>query len=341
MPHSSGGGSHGGGSHSGGGRSHSSHSSRSSRSSSGSGGSINSNRISTKSFPGARRYVYYSGRRPHFVYSNYDIHKFDTRDFIVKIVAVLLFIVPLLSIPVLGVIAGRKVPKPLSTLSRYDNVIEDNLGVLEDVDDLSDTCQDFFDETGISVAVLTISNSEWQGKYSSLEQYAYDAYVERFKDESHWLIVYSSYPKHDGLDDSFDDWYWEGMQGDNTDSILTAKHADSFTQDLQKRLLQRGKYSVDDAIALSLEKLQPELMKTTYDLRIIALTIIVPLPFIWLVLYCIGFHPIVSMHRKKAVECSTKFVDQEKCEYCGGVYVAGFHKTCPHCSAELKEYRQE
>ena len=79
-----------------------------------------------------------------------------------------------------------------------------------------------------------LKDSDWEGKYMSLEKYAYSLYVNKFSDEQHFLIVYS---KPDDADTSdFVDWSWEGMQGDDTDNILTEVAMDIFNDDLEKYL---------------------------------------------------------------------------------------------------------
>ncbi|MBR2523208.1 MAG: hypothetical protein IKE53_02070 [Clostridiales bacterium] len=330
MPHSSGGGSHSGGSHGGSSRS-SSRSSGRSGSRGGSGG--RSDHVGTRAFPGASRYVYYSGKKPHFFYANYDVRKGSKSDLIVKILIVVLFVIPLTVMPfVLSYFAGVNRPERLDYIYNYKCVIEDNLDVLDNEDELEDVFQDFFDETGIAVSVITVPNSEWQGKGQTLEQYAYDQYLEHFNNEYYWLIVYSSATTGDG----FDDWHWEGMQGDNTDPVLTPELARGFNENFQKRLTQ-NKYSVGQALAMSFEELTPKMMKATYNYMMIGIIFACFAPFIILVISMAGFHPVLSAHYKKAIECSTKYVDQEACEYCGGVYVVGLHTNCPHCQALLKK----
>ena len=49
-----------------------------------------------------------------------------------------------------------------------------------------------------------------------------------------------------------------------------------------------------------------------------------------------SFHPFKGKYFEKAVECPETFVDQEKCEYCGGIYVVGMSDVCPNCAAPIK-----
>ena len=45
-----------------------------------------------------------------------------------------------------------------------------------------------------------------------------------------------------------------------------------------------------------------------------------------------------SKHYSQAVECPETFVDQEACEYCGGIYIVGLNTSCPHCGAPVKPH---
>ncbi len=52
-------------------------------------------------------------------------------------------------------------------------------------------------------------------------------------DENHWLIVYSQKGQ---IGDADFDWSFEGMQGDNTDDILTSSVTSDFNADLYHKL---------------------------------------------------------------------------------------------------------
>lgn len=211
MPHSSGGGSHSGGSHSGSGFS----------SSSSSSGGSSAKHIKHTSFPGARRYVYYENYRPVYVYADYDIRKGTASG---KFFSILGSAVSLLFGIMLLAMCYDK-PQKMDTSPSYSCEIVDCAGVIDDADMVQSAIDDFYDETGIPVEVMTVNNEDWQGSYSKLEDFAYDMYVTEFDDEEHWLVVYS---EPTSPDPDFNDWYWEGMQGDDTDNIITVDVADDF-----------------------------------------------------------------------------------------------------------------
>lgn len=211
MPHSSGGGSHSGGSHSGSGFS----------SSSSSSGGSSAKHIKNTSFPGARRYVYYENYRPVYIYADYDIRKGTASG---KFFSILGSAVSLLFGIMLLAMCYDK-PQKMDTSPSYSCEIVDCAGVIDDADMVQSAIDDFYDETGIPVEVMTVNNEDWQGSYSKLEDFAYDMYVTEFDDEEHWLVVYS---EPTSPDPDFNDWYWEGMQGDDTDNIITVDVADDF-----------------------------------------------------------------------------------------------------------------
>jgi hypothetical protein len=328
MPHSSGGGSHGGGSH-GGSHSHSSSHGGSSRS----GGS--SRRSSTKAFAGATRYVYYRKHKPQFVYSNYDITNPENlkSNRLVLICLLVFFAAPMVFIMIFGSIHAIETPKKLNS-SDTEIIIEDQIGILKDRAGLKAAMQEFYDESGIVPAVITITNDTWQGNYSSLENYAYDEYLNRFDDEMHWLIVYSETIQDDG----FEDWYWEAIQGDDTDKILTEKKTDAFIESCHKRLLQRTQYEVDQAFAESIKEMTPTLMKKTVHWPVLIASLAVPALFLLIVFSAANLHPIRDSYYLKAQPCNLEIVDQEPCNYCGGIYVIGLHTACPHCGAPVKAH---
>lgn len=211
MPHSSGGGSHGGGFHGG------------SRS-----GSRSANaRISRTPYPGARRYRYHTRGGYRYFYTTREPGK------IFQPARLLYF---LLMIPMLIAGIGMIIATYRTGTSRHDQeiIVRDEAGVLSDDAALMDALVKFREKTHITPAVLTVHNEDWQGHYLTLERYAYDCYVDTFDDEMHWLIVYSE--PQEIKDPNNIDWHWEGMQGDDTDLILTEEIAEDFGKLLHQKI---------------------------------------------------------------------------------------------------------
>lgn len=190
----------------------------------------------------------------------------------------------------------------------------------------------FYNRTGISPAVITVENSDWQGNYSDLENYAYDLYVNHFADESHWLIVYST-PDGYSSSDGFEDWYWEGMQGNDTDDVLTESVTNSFNDELQKNLTARTRYTVSSAISTSFDDLTPTVMKSKVNWTMLFTSIAI-LAFVCLhACLMIGINPKARKYAK-AKPCSDA-AQEKACEYCGYTYVVDTCTECPHCGAPI------
>ncbi len=315
MPHSSGGGSHGGGSHS---SSSSSHSSGGSHS----GGSYST--IRKYYFPGASTYVRYDDDgNPDYIYSSSrSLNKPASKWRFIFILFYLPFFIGVFSMMKSGINIPKKIPTKYNTTIR----IEDNLKVVKDEEHLRKRLIDFLDETGISVSLLTCTNDLWRYNYDSMEILAYDMYVTRFPDESHWLIVYSS-----DLNRNFEDWYFEGMQGNDTDSILTKRITDIFNEKLTKYLMQGD--SIDRALEKALSDIEHSGLMKTY---VNPATFLIGLAFMAFV----TLHMMVMVHDpnrkyRKYILCSPS-AKEERCDYCGSPYWPGTVSACPHCGAPIK-----
>ena len=338
MPHSSGGGSHGGGSHhsSGGGSSHS-HSSGG-----GSGGSIDftNTRVSNKPYRFCSTYCYYQNNKPVYIYADYGAkdRKTSAGQIIGKII-VWLLICPMFFITFIWMISGC-INKPKKLSGKYDNtiIIEDNIDVISKSEEkeLKSVLKDFYKKTGIVPAVVTVTNEEWQEDYNSMEAYAFADYLERFNDEKHWLIVYS---EPEDPDPDFLDWRWEGMQGNDTDDILTNKKADEFTEELQKGFLKEDT-SVGKALITSFENVSAKAMKTEVRVGLLIFSLFPAGIAVFLTIYFFDIHPFKKAKLKKAFKVSndSKLPKEQTCKFCGGIYVVGCHLECPHCGGALEAH---
>lgn len=224
MPHSSGGGSHGGGCHGG--------------SHGGSGGSSGP-RISRSHFAGAIRYRYFYRGQERYFYTDRTYKKWSPARLLIGF-----FYVPFLIVIILGIARTEKLW--FNRFSKSELMIEDKAGVLGSDHGLEEALEQFRKKTGITPAVVTIPQSAWQGSYNSLERYAYNRYLNEFSDEMHWLIVYSSSPELERK------WSFEGMQGNDTDSVLTEYTAAGFNEQLYANL-SNAQLSVGESIADAFE----------------------------------------------------------------------------------------
>ena len=259
MPHSSGGGS---GSHGGGGSSF--HSGSSGGGSSFGGGGLFSGGddygngytngrppyLSKHYFAGAKRYRYRWRGQDRYFYSTY-----NTGQEFRPIRG--LFVLPLILI----CLAFMFWPL-LKSLKKYDRniLVDDKLNVLDDSSRLREAMEAFSEKTKITPAVVTLYNEEWQRfGVSSLKDYAYSQYLMRFRDEKHWLIMYSEPKEKTGEWE----WFWEGMQGDDTDPVLTPYVTEAFNVTMQSGLVDESRPVPEimaDAFEAATARAQPKFL---------------------------------------------------------------------------------
>jgi len=264
MPHSSGGGSHGGGGHSGGGFS----------GGHGGGGVGPGYRTSHHYFGGSRAYVYYRHHRPIYIYSSGDLRHPQNGFSKLSAIYVSLFMLVFMFLLLIPICSLVMPPSALENTSAYEIVIEDRINKLGDTASLKSELTEFKNKTGITPAIITVYNETWKTNYSGLDKYAYDLYVNKFSDETHWLIVYS---EPQVLEGEFTNWCWEGMQGDYTDNILSQNKVDMFCENLQKYLTASSFYTPNQAITKAFNELNERVMNSEikeYTLTIFPLAIL-------------------------------------------------------------------
>ncbi len=272
MAHRSGGGSHSGGHHS-------------SHSSGRSGSGTKLARYSQKPFLNARRFRYYDKKGTEkYLYCDRIPKRMKIGELILHLVVYL----PFFLMGYLVVATNLYIfmpPKPLEPVYETTDVhINDGIGVIEDENGLEDILQQFEETTGISPYVMTVYDSEWQGKYDELWEYAYYIYLNKFSDEQHFLIVYSEPENAEELE--FVDWSWEGIQGDETDPILTETNVDRFEEDLHKNFLN-NKISVGEAFEKAFEESLTYMMEYNYMADAVVTIIILLIMFLFILYFII------------------------------------------------------
>jgi len=191
-----------------------------------------------------------------------------------------LFMVPLL---ILGVGMIRSGMRPTSVEKNYDSsiIIEDNLGIVDNEDELIKSFEDFYEETGITCCLLTVDDEEWvNGKtivmdgaenyltFDTLSVYAYHEYRQRFDDGAHLLIVYSA------GDGSYGGTYsWAAEPGEEAAEVLTGTRTNKFYTTIDSDL--RASHSdIDNAVINGLGTIipiDPVNDSTTYNAGIVVL----------------------------------------------------------------------
>lgn len=268
--------------------------------------------------------MYYQNSRPQYCYSDYETSPAKKR-------RRLIFWIPFIILCAVALFSPQE-PSALSMDYDTEICISDTLGVIGDPDSLYAALERFRDTTGITPCIVTVSNETWEPYYAGLDSWAFDVYVNNFSDERHWLLAYSQPELPDA---AFVDWYWEGVQGDETDAILTEEAADRFGLQLQK-YLTNSDCTVGEALTTAFLEITPGLMEAAkpdaYD--IFASLLILAL-IVWIAIRRTGIlskapqRPAGIPSQATAVSRAAKEIT---CEYCDGVYLSDSF-NCPHCGA--------
>lgn len=220
-----------------------------------------------------------------------------------------------------------------------DIEIYDDANVLGNTAQLRQALTDFRDITGIIPVIVTVNNSQWKGYYNNLEKYTYNWYVYNFSDEKHWVIMYSE-PDNYNANDKFGDWYWEGMQGDDTDIILTSSVADKFTDRLHNNFIATSRFTRTEAIIDAFEFINDKnLMASRWTETAIILILFSIFGTIHVIVQFIS----ITKHNKQYkgykevqnVQIINGVPFEDACEYCNCSYIIGTISVCPHCGAAI------
>lgn len=324
MPHSSGGGSHSSGSHSG------------SSSSSGSSGSSRSAAAIRKTpFDNCHTFVNYSSGQPEYRYS--DLDHLDPDKLTVPILKIFWVVIQVILLII--TFCSVHIPHRVSAgHTAADIVVVDTLGVIN-IEKLLPELEEFQEVTGVTPVVYTISNKTWNAHYTTLEAFAYDLYVNTLPDETYWLLVYSTAEESDG----WNDWYWEGMQGNDTDSVLTEQICDKFGAVVQRVLLaEADNGDVGRAFKEAFDKITPMTSKVSLKAPVWPLIIadLAVTASFFTVIRAVRKRndtmrnlvpvPETSIEQKRAIE--------DRCDWCGGIYVVGTVQKCPYCGGTLNPH---
>ena len=174
--------------------------------------------------PGANRYVYYYRKKSHIYYSDSPLTEEDyRRDGVVFLVISFIFTAIWLWIAV-GVTTEMSHSGKLEQNYNAEICIDDDARLIEDKQKLIEELEEFWEETGISVAVKTRRYCY----YMPMREYALDEYYRHFEDESHWLIYYVGTEAN-----RTDEWAWELVCGDDCIMVLDNDQENRFTQEFQ------------------------------------------------------------------------------------------------------------
>ena len=293
-------------------------------------------RYGNRYYRGANRYVYYRNGVPQYYYSErpYTVQT-ARREKIRQIFWNIISAV----IGVLFAFSGIK-SFPQKVALDYDTeiIIQDTARLLSESEEeeMKNAFLSFQDKTGVTPAFYTINNKDLEKQGGDLYNYAYRLYINTFDDEKHWLVVYSTH-------NNKANWEWEGIIGDDCESIISADLENEFTKKLQSNL-ENNSGTLSASVINAFETIGSKTGKIPFS------------NIIWLVIgILIGAYfvyeavkKIINMKNKNAeedprinsVQCPTAEKEPEtaKCQYCGGEFVVGLHTTCPHCGAPIENW---
>ena len=278
--------------------------------------------VSNYAFPGSQKYVYYKNNKPIYVYSRTNpgvSTRTKARYLILLIYLPFLFAVYSMLSSCFSTV--KKLPADYDT----SIVINDTIDVLDNEDELEKVIKDFYDITGITISVMTFDNISWSQNYSTMDNFAYDVYVNSFDDESHWLIVYTA----DSTDDSrYDDWNFKSMQGNDTDPILKEKLMNGFIVSLNKYLAQHTKYTTQEAIIQAINDITPGIMESEFSWPTIFMALGVLAFLCFHAFFMVFYDP--SKKYRGATLCTTNAVEL-LCSFCGNTFMGSEGTNCPNC----------
>ncbi len=293
-------------------------------------------RFGNRYYRGSKRYVYYRNGTPQYYYSDRPYTVQTAKNASIK--SILSKFMSAIFGAIIALSGFFTLPHKVTLDYNTDIVINDSVGLLSETEEaeMKNAFLSFQDKTGVTPAFFTINNKELEKQGGNLKKYAYKLYVNTFEDEKHWLVVYSTHNNRSN-------WEWEGMIGDDCESIITTNLENEFTNKLQKNLENNpGMLSV--SVIDAFETIAGKTGKLPIS------------KILWIVLgvsaagLCIyqAIKNIIKTKNKEymedprinSVQCATAEKEPEtaKCQYCDGEFVVGLHTTCPHCGAPVENW---
>lgn len=305
MPHSGGGGHSGGGFH--GGSSH------------GTGSSGSSQHYSNKPFHGARPYIYYRHHVPIVFYSDRDprTHK--------PAIVFPMIILGIMGIAAPAMIFASAYHNPSKNTKKHEETvfINDTTDVLSDEEEfkLGSIFTEFNEKTGVMPALITVDYK------TNLEDYVLDYYVNKWDDESHWLIAYCS---KSGTAKT--NWKYEIAQGYDTDDILYDSIKDRYFHPVLCDSLD-GDSTVGESFIKAFDSLMPELLKKDFYVGIDEIMFAV----VWEAFIGVFAAVVIASYvKEKAMQKSETIPEgtnivKKSCPHCGTAYYEGINDRCHKC----------
>lgn len=288
--------------------------------------------FSRRPFAGANKNVYYKNGKPQYFYTSYDIKDTRYRPVLTALIVGAIFVFA-------GISLMNSLIVPTKLDKSYDNkiVIEDDLGILEDEAKLKATCEEFYDKTGVSLSVITVSYEEWSEKvthyddgtvvtmqFDSPMSYASERYEELFDDRCHILVVYTT--------DAGNEPELSFVPGADTYAVFTGARGFAISSELEYEMKRR---SFEEAFEIAFTNAAKTASIGISDpgkfLGAAAMTVMGA----YAIYIGLNLHPVRMAMCKKGYQVTTPdpfgYTKELNCPSCGGIYADKTHITCPHC----------
>ncbi|MBR2926716.1 MAG: hypothetical protein IKC31_03980 [Clostridia bacterium] len=133
---------------------------------------------------------------------------------------------------------------------------QDDAHIIKDPEGFTQVMKRFYDETGIEPFVYTLTQTQFPShvygpltKYT-LEDYAYDQYLDLFRDEGHYMLIFVLLEDGNHL--------WLDMAGDSTTSLIDDAVFESFQRKMVGRLNQKDVPDQGAVIAACMDEMRTE-----------------------------------------------------------------------------------
>lgn len=126
------------------------------------------------------------------------------------------------------------IPKRISSLNPQI-LLDDSIQVIASELPLRESMERFLEKTGVSPAVITVSQEAWQQTNKGFREFSKDQYCQLFNDEDHLLIVYSVPESSRGSQNTgtpLRDWKFECIAGNNVTASINPPLSGRFAKNI-------------------------------------------------------------------------------------------------------------
>ena len=298
---------------------------------------------SSNMFEGATKYSYMEDGEKEYIFVNGDVDNLELdSSFRTLLKSTLqleykttICLIITIILAVVSIVSSLDIPHKLKLQEAHPTIyLEDNIGVLQDTEELIASAETFAKKTGLVPAVMTVDTGVWYGKWASLEFYAWEQYSKLFDDEYHILFVYSL-----PVGAEFEDWEWVAIYGDDSLECFSDQRVSMLERSVQDGLY---KGNVGKGFTSALNKSAEDYGKVLASESTPIVAIVFGILPVILFLYLIARIAHVKKLRELEFEFIKKLTPEKPhtCEYCRGTYWIDGLTKCPHCGAPIGKYRE-